>query len=76
MLTSTVTFDVITEMTMSRSFGLIKVGGDVDGLMSQMQKEMDYRGLVGLLDVHSKSVILKANYIRPLQCPAWTTLCA
>ena len=41
-----VAFDVITEMTMSRSIGFMKAGGDVDGVLKTLQKELDYRGIV------------------------------
>ena len=41
-----VAFDVIMEMIMSRSFGFIKAGGDVDGLLKALEKELDYRGIV------------------------------
>lgn len=39
-------FDVITDMTMSRSFGFMKAGGDVNGTLAKLQRELDYRGLV------------------------------
>lgn len=41
-----VAFDVITEMTMSRSIGFMRTGGDVDGVLKTLQKELDYRGIV------------------------------
>ena len=31
---------------MSRSLGFMKAGGDVDGILKTLQKELDYRGLV------------------------------
>jgi hypothetical protein len=33
-------------MTMSRSLGFLKAGGDVDGVLKQLQKELDYEGIV------------------------------
>lgn len=41
-----VAFDVITEMTMSRSIGFMKEGGDVDGVLKTLQKDLDYRDIV------------------------------
>ncbi|WPH03602.1 cytochrome P450 [Acrodontium crateriforme] len=38
-------FDVVLEMTMSRNFGFMKAGGDVDGVLNQLQKDLDYRGI-------------------------------
>jgi hypothetical protein len=31
---------------MSRSLGFMKAGGDVDGVLAQLQKDLDYRGIV------------------------------
>lgn len=33
-------------MTMSRSIGFMKAGGDVDEILVAVQKELDYRGIV------------------------------
>ncbi len=33
-------------MTMSRNLGFLKAGGDVDGVLKQLQKDLDYRGIV------------------------------
>ncbi|KAJ5909055.1 cytochrome P450 [Penicillium taxi] len=38
-------FDTVLEMTMSRNLGFMKVGGDVDGVLKQLQKDLDYRGI-------------------------------
>ncbi|KAK4504427.1 hypothetical protein PRZ48_005343 [Zasmidium cellare] len=38
-------FDVVMEMTMSRNLGFMKAGGDVDGVLKQLQKDLDYRGI-------------------------------
>ena len=46
MLTSAVAFDMVLEMTMSRNLGFMKAGGDVDGVLKQLQKDLDYRGIV------------------------------
>ncbi|KAJ6443398.1 major facilitator superfamily transporter [Purpureocillium lavendulum] len=38
-------FDAVLEMTMSRNLGFMKAGGDVDGVLKQLQKDLDYRGI-------------------------------
>ncbi|PWY67724.1 cytochrome P450 [Aspergillus eucalypticola CBS 122712] len=38
-------FDVVLEMTMSQNLGFMKAGGDVDGVLKQLQKDLDYRGI-------------------------------
>ncbi|KAI4861652.1 cytochrome P450 [Hypoxylon rubiginosum] len=38
-------FDVVLDMTMSRNLGFLKAGGDVDGVLKQLQKDLDYRGI-------------------------------
>lgn len=45
-LKSKVAFDVVFDMTMSRNLGFLKAGGDVDGILKQLQKDLDYRGIV------------------------------
>jgi hypothetical protein len=45
---SSVAFDAVLEMTMSQNLGFMKAGGDVDGVLKQLQKDLDYRGIVGL----------------------------
>lgn len=32
---------------MSRSLGFMTASGDVDGVLKQLQKDLDYRGIVG-----------------------------
>lgn len=46
-----VAFDVVLEMTMSRNLGFMKAGGDVDGVLKQLQKDLDYRGIVSSLQM-------------------------
>lgn len=41
-----VAFDAVLEMTMSQNLGFMKAGGDVDGVLKQLQKDLDYRGIV------------------------------
>ncbi|KAL4972282.1 cytochrome P450 [Aspergillus desertorum] len=38
-------FDTVLEMTMSRNLGFMKAGGDVEGVLKQLQKDLDYRGI-------------------------------
>ncbi|KAL4812056.1 cytochrome P450 [Aspergillus spinulosporus] len=38
-------FDAILEMTMSRNLGFMKAGGDVEGVLKQLQRDLDYRGI-------------------------------
>ncbi|KAL6232308.1 hypothetical protein BDW75DRAFT_232915 [Aspergillus navahoensis] len=38
-------FDAVLEMTMSRNLGFMKAGGDVEGVLKQLQKDLDYRGI-------------------------------
>ncbi|CEJ61145.1 Putative VrtE [Penicillium brasilianum] len=38
-------FDAVLEMTMSQNLGFMKAGGDVDGVLKQLQKDLDYRGI-------------------------------
>ena len=52
-----VAFDVITEMTMSRSIGFMKAGGDVDGVLKTLQKELDYRGIVSQYHILDPNVL-------------------
>ncbi|KAF3481326.1 uncharacterized protein GIQ15_04085 [Arthroderma uncinatum] len=40
-----VAFDAVLEMTMSSNLGFMKAGGDVDGVLKQLQKDLDYRGI-------------------------------
>jgi hypothetical protein len=46
LIRSLVAFDAVLEMTMSRNLGFMKAGGDVDGVLKQLQKDLDYRGIV------------------------------
>lgn len=32
---------------MSHSLGFLKAGGDVDGILQALQKDLDYKGIVG-----------------------------
>ncbi|KAL4738144.1 cytochrome P450 [Aspergillus similis] len=38
-------FDTVLEMTMSRNLGFMKAGGDVEGVLKQLQKDLDYKGI-------------------------------
>lgn len=42
-------YDVVTEMTMSRRQGFMEHGGDVDNLMRDLKKDVEFKGLVSLL---------------------------
>jgi hypothetical protein len=34
---------------MSRNLGFMQAGGDVDGVLQQLQKDLDYRGIVSFI---------------------------
>ncbi|CAD6580679.1 MAG: hypothetical protein ASARMPREDX12_000234 [Alectoria sarmentosa] len=59
----------MTKMTMSRSIGFMKAGGDVDGVLKTLQKELDYRGITlampGLDDIFRLNPI--SAFLRPNQ---------
>ncbi|KAL4801103.1 hypothetical protein BDV19DRAFT_384118 [Aspergillus venezuelensis] len=38
-------FDAVLEMTMSRNLGFMKAGGDVEGVLKQLQRDLEYRGI-------------------------------
>ncbi|KAJ3469877.1 hypothetical protein MRS44_003942 [Fusarium solani] len=40
-------FDVIGELTCSKSFGFLRSGSDVDGIIEQLNQAMDYNAAVG-----------------------------
>ena len=44
--TKLVAFDAVLEMTMSRNLGFMKAGGDVDGVLKQLQKDLDRKSVV------------------------------
>lgn len=62
--TKLVAFDAVLEMTMSRNLGFMKAGGDVDGVLKQLQKDLDYRGIVSSLNprLHRELHLRLANH--------------
>ncbi|OJI79838.1 hypothetical protein ASPTUDRAFT_131330 [Aspergillus tubingensis CBS 134.48] len=55
-------FDAVLEMTMSRNLGFMKAGGDVDGVLQQLQKDLDYRGIALAMPIIDR--IWKLNPLR------------
>ncbi|ROW15979.1 hypothetical protein VPNG_02628 [Cytospora leucostoma] len=51
-------FDVVFDMTMSRNLGFLKAGGDVDGVLAQLQKDLDYRGIAMAMPIIDRLVRL------------------
>lgn len=45
-------------MTMSRNLGFLKAGGDVDGVLAQLQKDLDYRGIAMAMPIIDRLVRL------------------
>ncbi|KAF4200321.1 hypothetical protein CNMCM8927_003499 [Aspergillus lentulus] len=70
-------FDVILEMTMSHSLGFMKAGGDVDGILRALQKDLDYKGIVLSMPLLDRLWKLNpvSKFFKPRQSSQFATRC-
>ncbi|KAJ5738183.1 cytochrome P450 [Penicillium malachiteum] len=70
-------FDVVLEMTMSRNLGFLKAGGDVDGVLKQLQKDLDYRGIALAMPIIDRICRLNpvSRFFKPNQSAQFAIRC-
>ncbi|KAH8658385.1 cytochrome P450 [Xylariales sp. PMI_506] len=70
-------FDVIFEMTMSRNLGFMEAGGDVDGVLKQLNRETDYRAISLTMPIIDR--LVKWNplnwFYKPDKSPSFALRC-
>jgi cytochrome P450 len=49
-----VAFDIVGQLTLSRPLGFLEAGRDVDGMIAEVTKEFDYRGIVQNMPILDK----------------------